>query len=62
MALGVLDALAVRTLTDAVGAVEIGSPGADRAARAVRRGERAVTLVVRGRDERVVLAALAALG
>ncbi|MBW9209643.1 hypothetical protein KV100_08235 [Mumia sp. zg.B21] len=57
----VLDALAVRTLTDEVGAVEIGSPGADRAARAVRRGERAVTLVVRERDERLIRAALAAL-
>ncbi|WP_370616671.1 hypothetical protein [Mumia sp. Pv 4-285] len=56
------DEVAVRTMVDVLGAVEVGSPGADRAARAARRGEPALALVLRRRDERIVRAALAAVG
>ncbi|MGH1563987.1 hypothetical protein [Mumia sp. DW29H23] len=58
----VFDIVAVRTLVDALGAVEVGTPGADLAARAVRRGEPALALVRRERDDRLVREALAAIG
>ncbi|KAA1424535.1 hypothetical protein FE697_000975 [Mumia zhuanghuii] len=57
-----LDALATGTLVDVLGAAEVGSPGADRAAHAARRGEPAVALVLRERDDRLVRTALGALG
>ncbi|WP_167006686.1 hypothetical protein [Mumia sp. ZJ430] len=56
-----LDADAVAALVAALGAPTVSSPGADRAAALAVRGERAVALVLRHRDDTLVRAALAAL-